>query len=130
MKERLNELEQLYGQYNTYILCEALDVDRGTFLNHIKRNKKQNAWYVRRREKLKTEILQIFEDNREIYGPQKIAVILQRNGERVSPKYVRSIMQEMGLSSVRTDAKAVYERKQKRNILQRQFHDDHPNAVG
>ena len=35
LKEKLTELELLYGQYDVHTLCEALDVSRGTFYNHI-----------------------------------------------------------------------------------------------
>lgn len=37
---RLEELEKLYGDYNVHNLCDALMVPRGTFYNHIKRNKR------------------------------------------------------------------------------------------
>ena len=40
LQTKLYELEKLYGQYPTRVLCEALDVDRGTFYNYIFRNKK------------------------------------------------------------------------------------------
>ena len=43
LKEKLYALENLYGQHSVHILCEALDVARGTFYNHILRNKKQNT---------------------------------------------------------------------------------------
>ena len=36
LKERLAEIERLYGQYSVHMLCDALDVSRGTFYNHIK----------------------------------------------------------------------------------------------
>lgn len=49
---RLEELEKLYGEYNVHNLCDALMVPRGTFYNHIKRNKRDNAWYAKRRESL------------------------------------------------------------------------------
>ena len=32
LRERLAALESLYNQYDVYTLCEALEVDRGTFL--------------------------------------------------------------------------------------------------
>ncbi len=32
---KLNALEELYGQYNVHMLCEAFKVPRGTFYNHI-----------------------------------------------------------------------------------------------
>jgi len=43
LKDKLYALEELYGQHSVHILCEALDVSRGTFYNHILRNKKQNT---------------------------------------------------------------------------------------
>ena len=38
LQERLYALESLQGQYSVHMLCEALDVSRGTFYNHIFRN--------------------------------------------------------------------------------------------
>lgn len=39
LKDKLYALEELYGQHSVHILCEAFDVSRGTFYNHILRNK-------------------------------------------------------------------------------------------
>ena len=33
LKEKLMALERLYGQFSVHVLCEALDVPRGTFYN-------------------------------------------------------------------------------------------------
>lgn len=33
LKERLHALEPFYGKYEVHTICEALDVDRGTFYN-------------------------------------------------------------------------------------------------
>ena len=41
------------------LLGEALDVDRGTFYNHILRNKKSNTWYAKQRELLRVAIQNI-----------------------------------------------------------------------
>ncbi len=49
LKDKLYALEELYRQHSVHILCEALDVSRGTFYNHILRNKKQNTVYVQRK---------------------------------------------------------------------------------
>ena len=49
LKEKLTELELLHGQYDVHTLCEALEVSRGTFYNHIFRNKRDNAWFEKRR---------------------------------------------------------------------------------
>ena len=38
LQEKLKAMEALYGQFSEHTLCEALDVPRGTFYNHIFRN--------------------------------------------------------------------------------------------
>ena len=43
LKDKLYALEELYRQHSVHILCEALDMSRGTFYNHILRNKEQNT---------------------------------------------------------------------------------------
>lgn len=53
---KLYALEELYGQYSVHILCEALKVPRGTFYNHILRNKRDNTWYAKRREEHRLKI--------------------------------------------------------------------------
>ena len=44
LDKKLPALEMLYGQYSVHMLCEALDVPRGTFCNFILRNKRSNTW--------------------------------------------------------------------------------------
>ena len=55
-KDKLNELEKLHGQYNVHVICEALNVPRGTFYNHIFRNKRENNSYQLRRDRLSEQI--------------------------------------------------------------------------
>ena len=40
LKDRLYALEPFYGKYEVHTICEALDVDRGTFYNHMLRSKR------------------------------------------------------------------------------------------
>ena len=49
---KLYTLEKLYGKYNVHIMCEALQVSRGTFYNHILRNKRDNTWYATTKVKI------------------------------------------------------------------------------
>lgn len=104
LSERLSAIEQLHGQYSVHMLCEALDVSRGTFYNHILRNKRENTWYAKRREELKTKVQEVFEDNRQVFGAAKIAGVLRQQGIHVSEKMVRELMQEIGLLSMRKDS--------------------------
>lgn len=97
LKEKLNAMAPLYEKYNVHWLCEAMQVDRGTFYNHIFRNKKDNTWYAKRREILREEILKIYEENRQIFGAGKITAILKQKGYRTSEETVSFLMHDMGL---------------------------------
>lgn len=101
---------QYGGGFDGYVhnLCDALLVPRGTFYNHIKRNKRSMAWYAIRREKLKDDIRQVYDDYNQIDGANKIAAVLQTRGEKVSVRVVRELMQDMGLISIREGAKDYY----------------------
>lgn len=133
LTEKLCELELLYGQYDVHTLCEALDVSRGTFYNHILRNKRSNAWFEKRREEYRILIREVFDEYRQVFGADKICAILVQRGHRVSREYVAKLMREMGLSSIRTTAKQDYRRlhaeERKENVFQQQFHADKPNQV-
>lgn len=132
LQEKLKAMEVLYGQFSVHTLCEALDVPRGTFYNHIFRNKRGNTLAAKRREELKVQIQKIYDDSEQIYGAGKITAILQNQGIKTSAKYVSQIMRELGISSVSTTAKKEYQKWKKgqnRNFLQQQFHTDRPNQI-
>ena len=130
---KLMALEKLYGQYSVHVLCEALDIPRGTLYNHPFRNKRSNSAMAQRREELRIQIREIFEENRQLFGAGKIRAILIEHGHRVSEKLVAELMREMGLVSIRTSSKRDYTRlegyEKKRNILQRRFRTERPNQV-
>lgn len=130
LKEKLNAMAPLYGKYNVHWLCEAMQVDRGTFYNHIFRNKKDNTWYAKRREILREEILKIYEENRQIFGAGKITAILKQKGCRTSEETVSFLMHDMGLQSIRHRAKAIYEKEVKaKNKVNQQFQTTRPNEI-
>ncbi len=132
-QEKLAVLEPLYGQFSVHVLCEALDVPRGTFYNHIKRNKRDNSSYAKHREELRTAIQEIFEESRQTFGSERICAVLHERGYRAGTTLVRELMTEMGLSSVSTTSKRQWKKsnsyERKANILQRQFHVDAPNCI-
>ena len=133
LKEKLAELEKLHGQYDIPRLCEAMDVSRGTFYNHILRGKRNDAWFMKRREEYRKIIQDTFDEYNQILGPEKLRAVLVQRGHQVSTKFVVSIMAEMGLYSIRNTAKQDYKRlhesTEKGNVLKRQFHADSPNRV-
>ena len=115
LKEKLHELELLYGQYDVHTLCEALDVSRDTFYNHILRNKRGNAWFEKRREEYCILIREVFDEYRQVLGVEKIRTILVQRGYQVSTEYVARLMKEMRLASIRSTAKQDY----KNSMIQR-----------
>ena len=132
LQEKLQELAKLYGQYSVHALCEALCVSRGTFYNHIFRRKEVTA-YDKRRAEMRERIKTAFDESHQRFGANKIAAVLSAQGISTSPKYVRELMQEMGLQSITRYSKRDYQKgkrlAKKQNVLQRQFKADEPNRV-
>lgn len=131
LKQRLYAAEQLYGKYNIHVICDAFDIPRGTFYNHVLRNKKDNTWYAKRREELRLQIQEIYDESNQIFGAAKIAAVMKSNGIKVSDEMVRTLMRDMGLVSIRQSAKKLYEdecRKYK-NHLNQEFDVSRPNEV-
>ena len=120
LKDKLYALEELYGQHSVHILCEALDVSRGTFYNHILRNKKQNTIYVQRKEELREKIQKIYDDSNQIFEAGKIMAVLKEQGIKAGEKTIRLLMRDIGIKSIRQEAKSLYdkEKKRNRNLLQ------------
>ena len=51
-------------------------------------------------------VQQIFDDSSQRFGTEKIRVTLAEGGVRVGTKRIAAIMQELGLQSIRPDAKS------------------------
>ena len=131
VRQRLYAAEQLYGKYNVHVICDAFDIPRGTFYNHVLRNKKDNTWYAKRREELRLRIQEIYDESNQIFGAAKIAAVMKSEGFKVSNEMVRTLMRDMGLFSIRQSAKKLYEdegRKYK-NHLNQEFDTCKPNEV-
>ena len=132
LQDKLKALETLYGQFSVHTLCDALEVPRGTFYNHIFRNKKENKSYQLRRTELSEQIRQIYDESDQIYGAKKISAVLKSRGVATSDKMVSELMQEMNLASIRTGAKRLYMRfhaQKKTDRLGKQFSVSAPNQI-
>lgn len=135
LQDRLATLEHLHNEfseiYSVHELCEALDVARGTFYNHLFR-RADRTQYENEQAQLALRVKQIFDDSEQRYGAEKIRVILAESGLRVSAKRISATMRELGLYSIRTDAKKLYKAQQqhkKQNLLNREFHAEFPNQI-
>ncbi|MFR8283673.1 MAG: IS3 family transposase [Faecalibacterium sp.] len=128
MEHLHNEMADLYSVHE---LCEALDVSRGTFYNHIFRRVDRSSM-KRKKLQLMLKVKQIFDDSEQRYGADKIRAVLAENGLRISAKRVLSIMHETRLiQHPRQMPKAIQNSTaaQKQNLLNREFNADHPNQI-
>lgn len=135
LQEKPATLEDLYNRpgnpFSVHKLCDSLKVARGTFYNHIFR-KADRSKYREEQTQLMLMVKQVFDDSEQRFGAEKIRIVLAESGIRVGKKRISAIMQELGLCSVRTDAKKQFKRKQqyaKQNLLKRELSADHPNQV-
>ena len=131
LQQKLYVAEKLSGKYSVHMICDALDIARGTYYNHVLRNKRDNTWYAKRREELRIQIQEIFDENHQIFGARKITVVLRNKGVKVSETMVRELMNDMGLVSIRQEAKKLYadEIQRHKNYLNQEFDPDAPNQV-
>ncbi len=132
LKERLIAIEGMDDSISVHVRCEALNVSRGTYYNHIYRNKRNNTVYSENRKTLQAAIQDVFDENQQVFGARKIDAILHERGYKSSPKTVAILMREMGISSISPIAKKEYQkwrRGENKNVLQQVFHADAPNKI-
>lgn len=99
--ERYKITDALYGHYSLHTLCDALQINRATYYNHLKSLDKISA----REEKhafLLSKIKDIYDSSNGTYGSDRITKVLKRNGERIGRNTVRECMLEMGLETAKT----------------------------
>ena len=132
LKEKLEALEGLQNQYSVRTLCDALEVSRGTFYNHIFRRQKV-AKHEIHRENIREQVRVVFDEYKQRFGSKKIAAILGERGIRTSSKYVAELMREMGLQSIgkhlKRDRQNEIIRTRRQNRLRQQFKVSEPNRV-
>ena len=131
LKDKLYAAESISDDYSVHMLCEALDIPRGTYYNHILRNKRDNTWYAKRREALREQIQEIYDESNQIFGAAKIAAVLHSRGVKASVKMIQKIMSDMGLVSIRQGAKKYYDDnvRQYKNYINQEFHTNAPDQV-
>ena len=132
LQKRLRILAQLYEQtelYSVRELCEALNVDRGTFYNHIFR-KADRSKYLEEQAQLMLKVQEVFDEGQQRYGAEKISAILTDSGVTISKRKVKRFMDELGLESIQRGAKSSYQKQQerlKKNLLNREFKAERMN---
>ncbi|MBR2293261.1 MAG: IS3 family transposase [Clostridia bacterium] len=130
--EKMAAIAVLEGQYSIHVLCESLNLSRGTYYNR-KRKANNKTSYEKSDEEIKPLIEKIFYDSKERFGRKPIHHKLSELGYRVSEKRVARLMQEMGLEVKMPPFLAQHKKSIPRpifkNLLGRQFDQMQPNLV-
>ena len=133
LKKRLETAETIYhahGEYSVREICEALEIDRGTFYNHIFR-RRDTSWRDEKEQKLMLTVQQIFDDSGQRYGANRITKTMKARGISINKQHVLNIMHELGLEAMGEGAKNSYKQKREQhtNRVRREFSVDKPNKV-
>ncbi len=133
LKKRLNIAETIYHAHEEYSvreICEALDIDRGTFYNHIFR-RRDTSWRDEKEQKLMLTVQQIFDDSGQRYGANRITKTMKAHGISINKQHVLNIMHELCLEAMGEGAKNSYKQKREQhtNRVRREFSVDKPNKV-
>lgn len=131
LRERLEAIQEMSNTYTVNSLCDALNVAKGTYYNHIKRNKKENTLHAQKIKELTPIIEEIYHSSKQTYGAARVHAVLKERGYQVSETTVAKVMQKNGWFSVRGGAKKLYEasKTRKENILNQEFVVSAPNEV-
>ena len=108
LSERYDYIVSLSDKYSINLLCKTMKVAKGSYYNHIFRNKNENTTYEEKKRELTPIIGKIFLDNNQIYGSSKIHAILKDRGYIVSQNTVANIMHKNGWFCIGNGAKKLY----------------------
>ena len=131
LREKLPTIENMAGEYSVNVLCEALNVPKGTYYNYLNRGKHGNTVFAQRKTEMTPIIEGIYNESNHTYGPGKIAAVLRDRGFHITERYVADIMHTNGWFSLRSNAKRLFlaNAGQKENLVKQQFTVEAPNRV-
>ncbi|MBR3594724.1 IS3 family transposase [Candidatus Saccharibacteria bacterium] len=120
--------------YKSRIVCGAFGVDHVTYHHYLYDNKSEHTWFVERRKRLEKLVSKIFMDSGGSLGAKKIhAVLRNQYHEKISLKYVRDIMRDLGLRGPtpkhrKRDVNLAFKRRmEKENLIKQDFNAEQPN---
>lgn len=130
LTEKLEIIDDVWGEYGINLSCDALDVARGTFHNHQKRGKGKNYLHEKRKKELLPEIQKINQEFHHIYGANKITAELKNRGFNTSKNTMLKIMEEEHIRNLRMDKNYhAFLNSDKKNVLNRKFDMERPNQA-
>ena len=130
--EKVAEIKRLEGKYSIHVLCEALQIPRGTYYNRKKKGDIPNRYELADKE-LSVMIREIFYHSKERFWRNPIKYKLQEQGFQVSKTRISRLMKEMGLevksAPYTMEHKKSLSRNKFRNLIRGEFSPEAPNAI-
>ncbi len=128
---RYKYIEKIEDIYGLNLCCEAMNVNKSSYLNYKLRGKRGDTVYAKRQEEAKPLIEEIFYESRRTYGVNRIYSVLKSRGYDYGVKLIRKVMQENDMFVIGTNAKKNYLKRleRKKNILNREFDVSRPKEV-
>ena len=128
---RYKYIETIEDIYGLNLCCEAMNVNKGSYLNYKLRGKRGDTVYAQREKEAKPLIEDVFFESRRTYGANRIYSVLKSRGYDYGIKLIRKVMRENDMFVIGTNAKKRYLKslEKKENILQREFNVSRPNEV-
>ncbi len=128
---RYKYIETIEDIYGLNICCEAMNVNKGSYLNYKLRGKRGDTVYAQRQEEAKPLIEEIFYESNRTYGVNRIYSVLKSKGYDYGIKLIRKVMRENDMFVIGTNAKKRYLQalEKKQNVLSREFDVSRPNEV-
>ncbi len=132
--DKLNAIENFYETYPVRAMCRVLDVNVGTFYNHLNRRVKVHENEIIN-NRLSPLVLEVFNKSEKRFGARRIAHVLRKDGHVVSEKRVSLLMKELNIKphlAKRKRVKKKYEANNSvylENLVRRNFKRDNPNEV-
>lgn len=126
-REKAVIIDALKNKYSLPALCVKLNLAKSSYYYQEKAIHAEDKYF-----ELRKKIIQLFHDNRDIFGYRKIHMLLRNEGTIVSEKVVRRIMKQEALivkqrhkhkyNSYKGEITPAVE-----NVINRDFHADKPN---
>lgn len=131
-KTKYGFMDEIYGQYNIHEICNAMQVSRGTYYNHLKA-KDRPTKYDERKAYLSEQIRNIYEESHKTYGAERIRLALKKQDIKVSKAYVLDLMHETGILSYNNNPKKLQRilmwRTRKENLFLKGYAATKPNQI-
>lgn len=130
IKEKQESIEKFVGVYPIKVMCNILNLPKGTFYNYHFRRKDITQYKVRD-DFLKQKILEIYFESDRRFGAKKIEIKLRTLGINTTLHKVQTLMKLLNIKSTQKIKKVAEPSKDNSqyyvNKLKRLFNQDAPN---